>query len=70
MTMMYQTFFMDLEEAGLEKTYHPHDYLNFFCLGNHEARDNNEAPSTSAVPKNTPHVLYSLFFFCQPLYIK
>lgn len=55
MQMMYETIFKALEEVGLEKAYHPQDYLNFFCLGNCEARDNNEAPSKSAVPENTPH---------------
>uniref|UniRef100_A0A0D6QSJ5 Phospholipase D n=1 Tax=Araucaria cunninghamii TaxID=56994 RepID=A0A0D6QSJ5_ARACU len=55
MEMMYETIFKALKEVDLEQRYHPQDYLNFFCLGNREARDGNEAPVTIAPPENTPH---------------
>ncbi|CAN1848877.1 Phospholipase D beta 1 [Linum perenne] len=37
MQMMYETIYKALREAGLENTFSPTDYLNFFCLGNREA---------------------------------
>ncbi|XP_010272588.1 PREDICTED: phospholipase D gamma 1-like [Nelumbo nucifera] len=57
MQMMYETIYKALEEVGLEKTYVPQDYLNFFCLGNREEVDGNEA-SCVGVPNasNTPQV--------------
>ncbi|CAN6452106.1 unnamed protein product [Victoria cruziana] len=39
MEMMYDMIYRALEEVGLENTYHPRDYLTFFCLGNREAED-------------------------------
>ncbi|KAF8379386.1 hypothetical protein HHK36_028820 [Tetracentron sinense] len=56
MQMMYETIYKALEEVGLEKTYVPQDYLNFFCLGNREALDGNETPyvgkpSTAKTPQ-------------------
>ncbi|KAJ4832239.1 Phospholipase D beta 1 [Turnera subulata] len=39
MEMMYETIYKALVEVGLENTYEPQDYLNFFCLGNREALD-------------------------------
>ncbi|CAN1754288.1 Phospholipase D beta 1 [Linum perenne] len=36
MQMMYETIYKALVEVGLDKTYEPQDYLNFFCLGNRE----------------------------------
>lgn len=50
---MYQTVYKALEEAGLEKTYVPQDYLNFFCLGNREVAD---VPSSGHLPANSPQV--------------
>lgn len=54
----------------MQKPYPPKDYLNLFCLGNREVRDDNEAPSASAVLENKPHVIYPQIFFSQLLYIK
>eukprot|EP01018_Ginkgo_biloba_P016109 Gb_35652 [translate_table: standard] len=54
MQMMYEMIYMALEEVGLEKMYHPQDYLNFFCLGNREAREGNDT-TTSSPSENTPH---------------
>ena len=44
MQMMYEIIYRALQEMGLDGTYEPQDYLNFFCLGNREAED---TPSTS-----------------------
>ncbi|XP_010255578.1 PREDICTED: phospholipase D beta 2-like isoform X2 [Nelumbo nucifera] len=58
MQMMYGTIYKALEEVGLEKTYVPEDYLNFFCLGNREAVDGNEASYVeSPNAENTPQAL-------------
>ncbi|RWR86635.1 phospholipase D beta 2-like protein isoform X1 [Cinnamomum micranthum f. kanehirae] len=54
MQMMYQTVYKALEEAGLEKTYVPQDYLNFFCLGNREVAD---VSSSGHLPANSPQGL-------------
>ncbi|ONL92984.1 phospholipase D15 [Zea mays] len=39
MQMMYEIIYKALKEVGLDGTYEPQDYLNFFCLGNREAED-------------------------------
>ncbi|XP_077235081.1 phospholipase D gamma 1-like [Tasmannia lanceolata] len=57
MQMMYETVYKALEEVGLEKTYEPQDYLNFFCLGNREAVEGKDASYGRTTPANTPHVL-------------
>lgn len=58
MQMMYEIIYKALEEAGLEKTYEPQDYLNFFCLGNREAQDSNGIPEAkSSNATCTPQVL-------------
>lgn len=49
---MYEIIYKALVEVGLETTYEPQDFLNFFCLGNREA-DGNTGNSSSA---NTPQV--------------
>ncbi|KAG9453180.1 hypothetical protein H6P81_006084 [Aristolochia fimbriata] len=54
MQMMYEIIYKALEEAGLEKQYEPQDYLNFFCLGNREGFDGNEASCESPTDANTP----------------
>lgn len=46
MQMMYEIIYKALKEVGLDGTYEPQDYLNFFCLGNREAEDT----STSGGP--------------------
>ncbi|GAA0147122.1 phospholipase [Lithospermum erythrorhizon] len=48
MQMMYNIIYKALVEEGLEKTYEPQDYLNFFCLGNLEAPRNGEIPFSMA----------------------
>lgn len=53
MQMMYETIYKALVEVGLENTYEPQDYLNFFCLGNREALD-RENGVQSSTPGNTP----------------
>ena len=42
MQMMYKVVAKALQAAGLSKSYHPRDYLNFYCLGNRETNDENE----------------------------
>ncbi|KAF6160418.1 hypothetical protein GIB67_019187 [Kingdonia uniflora] len=57
MQMMYETIYKALEEVGLENTYVPEDYLNFFCLGNREAPDGTELSfGESPTASNTPHI--------------
>ncbi|THG18432.1 hypothetical protein TEA_023776 [Camellia sinensis var. sinensis] len=53
MQMMYEEIYKALEEVGLEKKYEPQDYLNFFCLGNREARDREDTSDAgNATTKN------------------
>ena len=61
MEMMYLLIAKALEETGLDKVYHPTDYLSFFCLGNREEKEednpnNNEAPPSTHVDENTIQV--------------
>lgn len=56
MQMMYETIYTALKEVGLEDTYEPQDYLNFFCLGNREAPDVNDS-SCGSPTANTPNAL-------------
>ncbi|CAN1848870.1 Phospholipase D beta 1 [Linum perenne] len=58
MQMMYETIYKALREAGLENTFSPTDYLNFFCLGNREAINPNKS-GTRASPHaaNSPQAL-------------
>ncbi|KAL6005535.1 Phospholipase D beta 1 [Asimina triloba] len=53
MQMMYDMIYKALEEAGLENTFTPQDYLNFFCLGNREAAIGSDA-SCESPAANTP----------------
>ncbi|CAI9093905.1 OLC1v1029506C1 [Oldenlandia corymbosa var. corymbosa] len=57
MQMMYDIIYKALVEVGLERTYEPQDFLNFFCLGNRETEiyGENSEPKPSA-PANTPQV--------------
>ncbi|XP_020572394.1 phospholipase D beta 1-like [Phalaenopsis equestris] len=57
MQMMYETIYRALKEVGLEDTYEPQDYLNFFCLGNREAVDVNNSQIESPATANTPSAL-------------
>lgn len=60
MQMMYETIYRALREVGLEDTYEPQDYLNFFCLGNREAVYVDNTQNGSPTSANTPSVSYSL----------
>ncbi|KAI5655582.1 hypothetical protein M9H77_32769 [Catharanthus roseus] len=51
MQMMYETIYKALVEVGLEGSYEPQDFLNFFCLGNREAQGSAQGNSHAA---NTP----------------
>ncbi|KDP25544.1 hypothetical protein JCGZ_20700 [Jatropha curcas] len=58
MQMMYDTIYKALVEVGLENTYEPQDYLNFFCLGNREAFDRENSLNAQSVNgANTPQAL-------------
>ncbi|XP_062030217.1 phospholipase D gamma 1-like isoform X1 [Rosa rugosa] len=58
MQMMYEMIYKALKEVGLENTYSPQDYLNFFCLGNREtlSGEDNSAPNNLS-EANTPQAL-------------
>lgn len=67
MQMMYETIYRALKEVGLENTYEPQDYLNFFCLGNREAvavdnRKNGTSPAANSASdlskKNRRFMIY------------
>lgn len=63
MQMMYETVYRALVEAGLENTYEPQDYLNFFCLGNREALDREGSLNSQSTITNgakTPQVSISI----------
>ncbi|KAL2932079.1 Phospholipase D beta 1, partial [Bienertia sinuspersici] len=55
--LMYQIIYKALEEKGMENTYEPQDYLNFFCLGNHELPDRDSNDNVSSGSVNTPQTL-------------
>ena len=55
MQMMYETIYQALVEVGLEGTFTPQDYLNFFCLGNREVAG-SDSSSTESSTANTPQV--------------
>lgn len=55
MQMMYEVIYKALEEEGLESSYKPQDYLNFFCLGNREVEDWNDEAGGGKTPQ--PQVL-------------
>lgn len=59
MQMMYETIYKALVEVGLEGSYEPQDFLNFFCLGNREAQGSAQGNSHAA---NTPQVHLLLSF--------
>lgn len=48
MEMMYTLVASALKEMGMEKDRHPTDYLNFFCLGNREAKPEGESEHNAA----------------------
>ncbi|KAL6642797.1 hypothetical protein ACP70R_020978 [Stipagrostis hirtigluma subsp. patula] len=52
MQMMYETIYRALKEVGLDDTYEPQDYLNFFCLGNREVTDSSSTSNASNTANN------------------
>lgn len=60
---MYDTIYKALVEVGLENTYEPQDYLNFFCLGNREAVVRGDE-RVGACNSNTPQVLSMPVLMC------
>ncbi|CAN1848869.1 Phospholipase D beta 1 [Linum perenne] len=61
MQMMYETIYKALREAGLENTFSPTDYLNFFCLGNREAinpNNHNILPFQALAQKSRRFMIY------------
>nr|GMD65023.1 phospholipase D gamma 1-like [Ipomoea batatas] len=58
MQMMYETIYKALVEVGLEDSFSPQDYLNFFCLGNRETPCADDAPTNeNPVAANSPQAL-------------
>lgn len=47
MSMMYGMVADAIEEAGLSRTHHPRDFLNFYCLGK------REPPSTDGTSESS-----------------
>ncbi|KAL3499428.1 hypothetical protein ACH5RR_038521 [Cinchona calisaya] len=57
MQMMYAIIYKALVEVGLETTYEPQDFLNFFCLGNREAQEYDGISDVkSSAATNTPQI--------------
>ncbi|KAE8782432.1 hypothetical protein D1007_44095 [Hordeum vulgare] len=52
MQMMYEIIYKALKDTGLNGSYDPQDYLNFFCLGNREAVENPNAFADAFSPTN------------------
>lgn len=65
MQMMYETIYKALVEVGLERTYEPQDFLNFFCLGNREAQGHDISDAKNSPASNTPqvHLLHTFKYF-------
>ncbi|PON64049.1 Phospholipase D [Trema orientale] len=57
MEMMYEMIYEALKEVGLDSTYEPQDYLNFFCLGNREAPDGTTPSTGTSNAEKTPQAL-------------
>ncbi|XP_057832450.2 phospholipase D delta isoform X1 [Cryptomeria japonica] len=54
MEMMYIIISDAIKDAGLSETQHPQDYLNFYCLGNREAMNDNEDSLSNKPAENSP----------------
>ncbi|CAM8997426.1 unnamed protein product [Rhodiola kirilowii] len=52
MSMMYGMVAEALKEAGLSRTHHPRDYLNFYCLGKREQPSSDSASEYSQSSDN------------------
>ncbi|MFQ6633298.1 hypothetical protein Gotur_011274, partial [Gossypium turneri] len=59
MSMMYETIYRALVEAGLDSTFVPEDFLNFYCLGNRELDGYQPPVDESPKAANTPEVIYT-----------
>nr|AAN05431.1 phospholipase D beta 1 isoform 1b [Gossypium hirsutum] len=57
MSMMYETIYRALVEAGLDSTFVPEDFLNFYCLGNRELDGYQPPVDESPKAANTPEAL-------------
>ncbi|KAG4119573.1 hypothetical protein ERO13_D11G088400v2 [Gossypium hirsutum] len=57
MSMMYETIYRALVEAGLDSTCVPEDFLNFYCLGNRELDGYQPPIDESPKAANTPEAL-------------
>ncbi|KAH9624277.1 hypothetical protein KSS87_013023 [Heliosperma pusillum] len=55
MQMMYEIIYKALEEMGMENTYEPQDFLNFFCLGNREAANEHRSRDSSSSTNENIH---------------
>lgn len=70
MQMMYETIYKALVETGMDTTYEPQDFLNFFCLGKREVSDEISAGnSDTALNGNTPQVYIYLIFSASTLLV-
>ncbi|PHT54174.1 Phospholipase D gamma 2 [Capsicum baccatum] len=54
---MYETIYKALQEAGLQNTYEPQDYLIFLCLGNREVPKNRITTVANSSKQMTPQEL-------------
>ena len=64
---MYGVIYKALVEMGLDKTYEPQDYLNFFCLGNREAQDAGVPQAKNSNGTSTPQVSLAYYFLSSSL---
>ena len=55
MSMMYKIIAQALENAGISQFFHPQDYLNFYCLGNREAKKRG-GDGDNPTPQEHTHV--------------
>eukprot|EP00252_Welwitschia_mirabilis_P021815 TRINITY_DN5710_c0_g1_i1.p1 TRINITY_DN5710_c0_g1~~TRINITY_DN5710_c0_g1_i1.p1 ORF type:complete len:866 (+),score=131.96 TRINITY_DN5710_c0_g1_i1:140-2737(+) len=55
MEMMYRVIARAIDDAGLSDERHPQQYLNFYCLGNREPKDETEETTQMSSVENTPH---------------
>ncbi|TYG93263.1 hypothetical protein ES288_A11G096600v1 [Gossypium darwinii] len=58
-SMMYETVYRALVEAGLDSTFVPEDFLNFYCLGNRELDGYQPPADGSPRAANSPEVIYT-----------
>ncbi|OIT38185.1 PREDICTED: phospholipase D delta-like [Nicotiana attenuata] len=61
MAMMYKIVAQALENAGISQFFHPQDYLNFYCLGNREAKKRGGCDEDNPTPQEHSHELAQKF---------